>query len=117
MSWDNKVVWSEGMFLRTLHFQQQARYTEKLLNSRVDGLRPYGWGLAELQINRELLTTGKFAVTTCRGVLPDGTPFSVPDDVPHPPPLAVPENTRDCIVYLTLPVRQLSPDRGVQPAG
>ncbi|NNG05227.1 MAG: type VI secretion system baseplate subunit TssK [Inquilinus sp.] len=106
MSWDNKVVWSEGMFLRTLHFQQQARYAEKLLNARAEGLRPYGWGLSELQINRELLATGKFAVTACRGVLPDGTPFSIPDDVPHPPPLAVPENTRDCIVYLTLPVRQ-----------
>ncbi len=106
MSWDSKVVWSEGMFLRTLHFQQQARYTEKLVRGRVDALRPYSWGLTELQINQELLTTGKFAVASCRGVLPDGTPFNVPEDIAHPPPLELPENTRDCLVYLTLPVRQ-----------
>ena len=106
MSWDNKVVWSEGMFLRTLHFQQQGRYTEKLVQGRTEGLRPHGWGLTDLQINSELLTTGKFAVASCRGVLPDGTPFSVPEDAPHPPPLDLPENTRDCLVYLTVPVRQ-----------
>ena len=28
MSWDNKVVWSEGMFLRPQHFQQHDRYLE-----------------------------------------------------------------------------------------
>ncbi len=106
MSWDNKVIWSEGMFLRTLHFQQQGRYTEKLVQGRTEGLRPHGWGLTDLQINTELLATGKFAVASCRGVLPDGTPFSVPEDAPHPPPLELPENTRDCLVYLTVPVRQ-----------
>ncbi len=106
MSWDNKVVWSEGMFLRTLHFQQQSRYIEKLVQGRTDGLRPHGWGLTELQINKEILGTGKFAVASCRGVLPDGTPFSVPEDAPHPAPLELPDNTRDCIVYLTVPVRQ-----------
>ena len=28
MSWRNKVVWSQGMFLQPHHFQQEARYTE-----------------------------------------------------------------------------------------
>ncbi|MCP6146127.1 hypothetical protein, partial [Pseudomonas aeruginosa] len=26
MSWNNRVVWSEGMFLRPQHFQQHDRY-------------------------------------------------------------------------------------------
>ena len=30
MSWTNRVVWQEGMFLRTQHFQQQDRWTEQL---------------------------------------------------------------------------------------
>ena len=106
MSWDNKVVWSEGMFLRTHHFQQFDRYVEKLVRARVDGLRPYAWGLTDLELNDELLKTGKFAVTRAAGVLPDGTPFSIPGDVAHPPPLDLLEGTRDCVVYLTLPVRQ-----------
>ena len=31
MSDKNKVVWSEGLFLRTQHLQQQDRYTEGLV--------------------------------------------------------------------------------------
>ncbi len=106
MAWDNKVVWSEGMFLQTQHFQQSDRYVERLVRGRVDGIRAYSWGMQDLQINRDLLTTGKFALSVGRGILEDGTPFSIPDDTNHPPPLDLPENTRDCIVYLALPVRQ-----------
>ena len=106
MTTDNKVVWSEGMFLRTQHFQQADRYVEKLVRGSVAGLRPYAWGLSELQINRELLTTGRFAVGGCSGIMEDGTPFAVPEDADHPPPLDLPETTRNCVVYLALPVRQ-----------
>jgi type VI secretion system protein ImpJ len=94
------------MFLRAQHFQQFDRYVEKLVRGRVAGVRSHTWGFTELQINRELLTTGKFAVTACRGVLEDGTPFSVPEDADHPAPLDLSENTRNCVVYLALPIRQ-----------
>ena len=39
MSWDNKIIWSEGMFLRTQHFQQQDRYVERLVRNRTAHLR------------------------------------------------------------------------------
>src|ERR1700760_2991806 len=42
MSWDNKVIWSEGLFLRPQHLQQNDRYVEKLVRSRSAGLRGYG---------------------------------------------------------------------------
>ncbi|HEX6842558.1 MAG TPA: type VI secretion system baseplate subunit TssK, partial [Stellaceae bacterium] len=106
MHWDNKVIWSEGMFLRAQHFQQFDRYVEKLVRGRADGVRSHAWGLIEIQINRDLLAIGKFALVSCRGILADGTPFSIPEDADHPPPLDLPENTRDCIVYLTVPARQ-----------
>jgi type VI secretion system protein ImpJ len=106
MSADNKVVWSEGMFLRTQHFQQFDRYVEKLVRGGTGGLRPYGWGLSELQINRELLKTGKFAISSARGILEDGTPFSIPEDADHPPPLELQDSVRNAVVYLVLPVRQ-----------
>ncbi len=106
MHWDNKVIWSEGMFLRAQHFQQFDRYVEKLVRGRVEGVRPHAWGVIDVQINRDLLAIGKFAMVSCRGILEDGTPFSIPEDADHPPPLELPENTRDCIVYLTLPARQ-----------
>lgn len=106
MSWDNKVVWSEGLFLRPQHFQQHDRYIEKLVSGRAAALVPHPWGITELAINRELLTIGKFGLSTCRGVLSDGTPFAIPEDAEHPKPIELPEGTRNCIVYLALPVRQ-----------
>jgi predicted component of type VI protein secretion system len=76
MSWNNKVVWSEGLFLRPQHFQQSDRYFEKLVRSRVDALRPYAWGITDLTINRDLLGLGKIAVDEGRGIFEDGTPFA-----------------------------------------
>ncbi len=106
MSSDNKVIWSEGMFIRAQHFQQEAHYLERLIRQRTAGLRPFGWGFSQLEINRELLATGRFALTRSLGIFADGTPFSLPGDDDHPTPLLVPENTRDTPVYLTVPVRQ-----------
>jgi type VI secretion system protein ImpJ len=40
MSWDNRVVWSEGLFLRPQHFQQADRYFENLVRRRAANLRP-----------------------------------------------------------------------------
>jgi type VI secretion system protein ImpJ len=103
MSWDNKVIWSEGLFLRPQHFQQADRYFEKLVRSRVAPLRPFPWGITELKLNRDMLSLGKFAIQEARGVLEDGTPFSIPDEADHPVPLDIAENTRNSIVYLALP--------------
>ena len=103
MSWDNKVIWSEGLFLRPQHFQQSDRYFEKLIRSRVASLCPYPWGITELRLNRDMLSLGKFAIQEARGILEDGTPFSIPDEADHPVPLDVAENTRNSIVYLALP--------------
>ncbi len=86
MSWKNKVVWSEGLFLRPQHFQQQDRYLETFVEERTRTLRAYSWGVTELKLDEEALTLGKLAIAQARGVLPDGTPFAIPanDDPPLP---------------------------------
>jgi len=106
MSWRNRVIWSEGLFLRPQHFQQHVRYVEQFVEGRSRGLRPYGWGCSELTIDQDMLRIGKLAVGSASGVFPDGTPFNIPDDDPPPRPLELDENTRDEIVYLGLPARQ-----------
>ncbi|HVC54774.1 MAG TPA: type VI secretion system baseplate subunit TssK [Stellaceae bacterium] len=106
MSWDNKVVWSEGMFLRTQHFQQQDRYVEWLVRSRTENQRPHPWGFASLTLDLGLLRTGRFALVQAAGVFPDGTPFAIPEQADHPLALELPPDTRDAIIYLTLPARQ-----------
>lgn len=106
MFWQNKVVWREGMFLRAQHFQQQDRYVEALVRGAVGALVPYPWGLASLTIDRDLLGTGRFALSAATGVLEDGTPFAIPDEAEHPPPIEPGENVRNCLVYLAAPTRQ-----------
>jgi len=106
MPFDNKVIWSEGMFIRAQHFQQEARHVERLVRSRSTQLRGYAWGLAELRLNRELLGISRFAVERALGAFEDGTPFAVPDEAEHPAPLQLTENIRNTIVYLTLPIAQ-----------
>ena len=106
MTWTNRVVWQEGMFLRAQHFQQQDRWLEALVRERTAALRPHGWGLTEAAINRDLLTTGQFALATASGVFEDGTPFALPGETDQPVPLDLPETTRNAVVYLVLPMRQ-----------
>ncbi len=106
MSWENKVVWTEGLFLQPQHLQQQDRYTERLVRTATAALRPFAWGLTQLDLDADLLTLGKFAVRAASGILPDGTPFAIPEDVPAPRPIEVPELARNGVIYLLLPTRQ-----------
>ena len=106
MQGESRVAWREGMFLRPQHFQQQDRFIDALIRARTEALRPYPWGLTALKINQSLASLGKFAIERCAGLFPDGQPFSMPDDFAPPPPLDVPADARDAIVYLTLPARQ-----------
>lgn len=110
MSWYNKVVWSEGMFLRPQHFQQQDRYTENLVRAGLS-LRPHAWGFDELAIDTDLLETGKLAIARCSGIMPDGTCFRVPDEADPPTPLDLDTEIKDSQVFLALPVRQA---RGIE---
>jgi type VI secretion system protein ImpJ len=106
MGWENRVVWGEGLFLQPQHLQQQERYFERLIRTSTAGLRPFSWGLTQLELDTDLLTLGKFAVRSAAGILPDGTPFSLPGDVDQPRAIDLAETTRNSIVYLMLPARQ-----------
>lgn len=113
MTQNNKVVWSEGLFLRPQHLQQHERYLERFVELRAGALRPYTWGFTELELETDLLAVGKLGIKRARGVFPDGTPFAMPGDDPLPPPLDVDGNWRDQTVYLTLPLRSpTQPDSG-----
>ncbi len=104
MSLKNKVIWSEGMFLGPHHFQQHDRYLESRIEDRCAIIRPYSWGILNLEINSKMLQLGKFSLTSCKGIFPDGTPFHIPDDDFSSLPLDIDSNVRDKIVYLILPL-------------
>lgn len=106
MKGENRVAWSEGMFLRVQHFQQADRWTEWLVRTSIRDLMPYPWGISEIAIDRGALAIGRFALAGLRGIFADGTPFESPRDADLPPPLDLDESTKNAIIYLALPARQ-----------
>jgi type VI secretion system protein ImpJ len=113
MAWDDRVIWSEGMFLQPQHFQQHDRYFERLLEGRTRPLQGNGWGFTALEIDQAALSLGKLQVGIGKGILPDGTPFSFPDLDPPPAALEIPGDLRDERVMLALPLRR----KGAEEAG
>lgn len=79
------VVWSEGLLLSPQHLQQWDRYLQHLLADRFRQAHAFDWGLSALDLDRESLKNGRVALRSARGVLPDGTPFTAPEDDPLPP--------------------------------
>ncbi len=106
MAWHDKVVWTEGMFLRPAHFQQQVRYVEHLVEERCQPLHAHAAGFSHLELDPALLRLGKLAIVQARGVFPDGTPFCIDGGDNAPAALDIPPGDAfQGIVHLSLPVR------------
>jgi type VI secretion system protein ImpJ len=110
MSDANRVLWSEGLFLRTQHFQQQDRFLEATVRGALQAGNLHTFGFRELALDPALLEAGQVAVSGARGIFPDGTPFSIPDTMDAPRPLAVTADTAGGPVLIALP---LEPPGGV----
>ena len=52
MSDANRVLWSEGLFLRPQHFQQQDRHTEALVRGALQAGQLHAWGFARAHARR-----------------------------------------------------------------
>lgn len=103
MYWNSKIIWSEGMLLQQQHLQQHDRYWRNYIEGRF-GRAPRHWGLARLEVDEHQLALGKLALLACEGIMPDGTPFSLPSDDDLPPARDIPEDARDALVVLALPL-------------
>lgn len=104
MTWHQRMIWSEGLFLEPQHFQQHDRFVEHLVRSHGRATEAWSWGWVAYALDEVALGLGKIAIASAFGVLPDGTSFSFPDEAPVPPPLDVPASTRDEVVMLALPL-------------
>ncbi len=98
----DKVIWSEGMFLRPQHFQQFERYLEDQLVSRSRHLTPHGWGLTQLIFDESLLILGKLAVVSADGIFPDGTVFKVGYDPAHPILIHLEKHHENQIIHIAI---------------
>ncbi|MCG8427728.1 MAG: type VI secretion system baseplate subunit TssK [Chromatiales bacterium] len=104
MNWHNRVIWSEGMFIRPQHFQQSDRYSESLLKSRTSQIMPYNWGISSIAFDEDALRVGKLLLRQCTGVFPDGMPFDMPNLDAVPDPIEITSSDEGSIVYIGLPL-------------
>lgn len=107
MASKNKVIWSDGLFIKPQHFQQQHRYIDYVINEKFDAQNCYHYGFSHLEFNQELLKLGKIGIVAASGTMPDGTLFSIPYQDLAPTPIEI-TNTNDIAgnnIYLTLPLQ------------
>lgn len=101
------VVWREGLFIRPQHFQQQDRYTRTTLMTLTRELHSNEWGFFILQLDNSMLGSGKLALTSASGVLPDGELFMIQGKRLL---LNVKEGDSGKSVYLALPISMAQSD-------
>ena len=70
----DKVIWTEGLFLRPQHFQQMERYLEHYAHAGRRAAQPFCWGFETLSLDEQALSMGSVVLREARGLLPDGTP-------------------------------------------
>lgn len=102
----NKVVWSEGLFLRTQHFQQQDRHAEALMRGALRAAPHQRFGFTRLAFDAAALGSGRVAIEAAAGIFPDGTPFAIPDDTAPPAPVAIRRDGPAGLVALAIPLEQ-----------
>ena len=54
MAVTNRVVWSDGLFIKPQHFQQQQRYLEHQINERALAVSDFLYGFSDLELQRYL---------------------------------------------------------------
>jgi type VI secretion system protein ImpJ len=87
-----KVLWKDGLFVVPQHFQQSERYLADLSHQAVSALSPYRHGFYHYSIDPDALASGMLSVHAARGMMPDGTPFSIPHQEASPPVRSIEEH-------------------------
>ncbi|WP_028944762.1 type VI secretion system baseplate subunit TssK [Pseudomonas vranovensis] len=105
---NDKVVWSEGMFLQPQHFQQLQRHSKAQLIQAVHAIHPDAWGFTALKIDPAQLLMGRITLIECSGILPDGTLFDLDSQALARASFVVPEGARELEVVLALPMTTVS---------
>ena len=102
MSDYSRVAWSEGLFLRPQHFQQQERYFDYSRQQQLAMQLPFGFGVRRLSIDHQCLKFGQFGLSHLEAVLSDGTVLQLPEVEALPSPRQIDKSCRDQQIYLCL---------------
>lgn len=99
----NKVVWSEGLYLRTQHLQQQDRHLGWLVRQALRATPLQSFGFVALELDDTALDAGQVALSVADGVMPDGTVFSASASCLPIEPLPITSETEAGLIHLAIP--------------
>ena len=80
----SKILWSEGLFIKPQHFQQQDAYHENRSIYLTNLMQPYMWGLNHIAVNTAALENNKIIIQELEFIFPDGTIINAPQNDPCP---------------------------------
>ncbi|WP_367111757.1 type VI secretion system baseplate subunit TssK [uncultured Psychrobacter sp.] len=102
----HRVLWGEGLFLRPQHFQIQDNHHDSQRALGMKLMHPYAYGIADVQIDQQLLESNLLSVQSLYGILPDGTIYQAPrtDALPKAITLDTQDNGDEVFVFLSLEI-------------
>lgn len=106
MSTPSKILWSEGLFLRPQHFQQQDFYHETRLQRTAHALHAYPWGVLDAQWDAAALRNNTLRLTKLNAVFRDGEILDAPAADALPPAIdlgSLPQEAQEMVFYAGLP--------------
>lgn len=106
MSDASRVVWSEGLLLRTQHFQQQDRHTDALVRGAMQASEHQNFGFRALKLDAGAVQAGQVGIESATGIFPDGTPFTLPDMTTGLKALPITASAKSGLVMLGIPALQ-----------
>lgn len=101
-----KILWSEGLFLRPQHFQQQDRYHEARMHATALAAQPMLWGVQQLELDSSALANGKLRLLAFKALFREGELFDAPGSDPLPPAIdlqALPAEVQEITYYAAMP--------------
>jgi type VI secretion system protein ImpJ len=107
MTWEKRVVWSEGMMLQPQHFQQQSRYHESQLRNSIAFCQSHFFGISSIEIDKSHLKNGKLCLSAGEGILPDGSYFRFPEIDNAPDAIDVNDDLLNSTIYLALTIKRI----------
>ncbi|KGK12055.1 type VI secretion system baseplate subunit TssK [Vibrio navarrensis] len=107
MSAYSPMVWSEGMFLRPQHFQQQERSLAYDYRGLAKLASHYARGIEQISLDKTALKDGQIAITEMVAILPDMTLAMIPERDVIPQGVTVDPHIENTLVQLAIPVEKL----------
>ncbi len=72
------VAWTEGMFLRPQHLQQQDLYLDDRLSAKISAMDPFQYGIRQLEIDEEALSDNRIEILRLDAIMPGGAVIHYP---------------------------------------